>query len=516
MSVDVSLGNRVRMAASEEAGSARTVACYRLEGRVAVIAIDSPPVNALGHAVRTGIVECFTRALNDPAAQAIVIACEGRTFFAGADVTELGRPIQPPLLGDIMVLFEASPKPVVAAMHGTALGGGFELALAAHYRVMAPSAAVGLPEVALGLLPGAGGTQRVPRLIGVAAAVEMIGLGRQVKAQEALALGLVDAVLREGALIEDAIAFAERLLDTKAPLRRVCDMATDLDRAGAQAVFDRFRQANPHLFIGYKAAEGVLNAIAAATELSFEAGLASEKEISKALLASPESAAQRHLFFAERAAVKLPGSEKLRAVPPSRIALIGSSGFADRLRAAGLDVVSDRDDADMVVVGAGEELPTGLTSGTIVLTDRTDQLDKEAGQGPVARRVVGLTLRRGVAEVVVGAAAGPEAALAAMALARKVGLPAIFVRPSRLGVVARLEEAAGTAGGRPASAGHAPVGPVMDAAFALLDEGVAWRASDIDFAAVQAGLWPAWQGGPAFAAQRREPAKLETTESNRS
>ena len=498
------------MAKEEEAGSSRSVARYRVDGRVAVITIDSPPVNALGHAVRTGIVECLTKALADPAVQAIVMACEGRTFFAGADVTELGKPILPPVLGDIMALFEASPKPVVAAMHGTALGGGFELALAAHYRVMVPSAAVGLPEVALGLLPGAGGTQRVPRLIGVAAAVELIGLGKQVKAQEALALGLVDAVVREDGLIEDAVAFADRLLETRAPLRRIRDMATDLDCASAQAVFDRFRLAHPHLFIGYKAAEGVLKAIEAAVELSFDAGMAREKEISQALLAGSESAAQRHLFFAERTAAKLPGSEKVRALPPSRVAPIGSSSIADRLRAAGIDVVTDHAGADMIVVGAGEELPTGAVGATIVLTDRTDQLDMLAGQVPSGSRVVGMTVQRGVAEIVVGVATEPDAALAVMALARKAGLPVIFVRPSPLGVIARLEQAARVPG-HPASAEQAPTGPVMDEALALLSEGVAWRGSDIDFAAVQAGLWPAWQGGPAFMAEQVERAKLDTS-----
>jgi 3-hydroxyacyl-CoA dehydrogenase len=179
---------------------------YRVEAGVAVLTIDAPPVNALSHKVRIALSEGVARALADASAGALVIICAGRTFFAGADVSEIGKPIQPPLLGDVMALFEASAKPIVSAMHGTALGGGLELALAGHYRVAVPSAVVGLPEVALGLLPGAGGTQRVPRLIGVAAAIDMIGLGRHVKAPEACALGLIDQLVPEGELEAGAVA----------------------------------------------------------------------------------------------------------------------------------------------------------------------------------------------------------------------------------------------------------------------------------------------------------------------
>ncbi|HZV09817.1 MAG TPA: enoyl-CoA hydratase/isomerase family protein, partial [Novosphingobium sp.] len=250
------------------------VASYRVEQAVAVLTIDSPPVNALGHRVRLAIAEGVERALADGGVQALVLVCAGRTFFAGADVSELGKPILPPLLGDIIALFEASPKPVVAAMHGTALGGGFELALAAHFRVAVAAAAVGLPEVALGLLPGAGGTQRVPRLVGVRAAVEMIGLGRQVKAPEALELGLIDAIVADDALVEGAVAFARAQVAAGARLRRLRDLPTDMGGQEAQAVFAAFRAAHPDLFIGFKAAEGVLQAIEAAATLPFDAGLA--------------------------------------------------------------------------------------------------------------------------------------------------------------------------------------------------------------------------------------------------
>lgn len=235
---------------------ATSVATYRIVDGVAVLQIDSPPVNALSHAVRIALCDGVLRALADDEAGALVLICGGRTFFAGADVTELGKPILKPWLADVMAQFEASSKPIVAAMHGTALGGGLELALACHYRVCVPSAVVGLPEVALGLIPGAGGTQRVPRLLGVAAAVEMIGLGGHVKADKALATGLVDAIVDEGDLEAQAIAFASRLVAQGAPLRRARDLTPDLTLEQAREVFARFRAENPALFTGVKAADG--------------------------------------------------------------------------------------------------------------------------------------------------------------------------------------------------------------------------------------------------------------------
>ena len=155
----------------------------RREGEVAVVIVDNPPVNALKHEVRAGLVEALDQARQDDAVKAVVIACGGRTFFAGADITEFGKPPQPPGLHDVIAAIEAMPKPVVAALHGTALGGGFELALACHFRVAAPGARVGLPEVKLGLLPGAGGTQRLPRLIGPEKALKLIVTGDPIPAR---------------------------------------------------------------------------------------------------------------------------------------------------------------------------------------------------------------------------------------------------------------------------------------------------------------------------------------------
>ncbi len=202
-------------------------------GNLALILIDNPPVNAASQAVRQGLASAIKAANADPAVEAIVIACEGRTFVAGADIREFGKPPPAPALSDVLAIIEASKKPVVAAVHGTALGGGFELALACHARVLDAQASVGLPEVKLGLIPGAGGTQRLPRLIGMRNAIDVAASGRQVKAQEALALGIADQIAA-GDLRESALALARAAVGR--PIRRLSESATPpFDRAEVDA-----------------------------------------------------------------------------------------------------------------------------------------------------------------------------------------------------------------------------------------------------------------------------------------
>lgn len=516
----------------------RGVASYRVKEEVAVLTIDSPPVNALSHAVRSALCEGVARALADESAKALVLICAGRTFFAGADVTEIGKPILPPLLADVMAQFEGATKPIVSALHGTALGGGLELALACHYRVAVPSAVVGLPEVALGLLPGAGGTQRVPRLIGIAAAVEMIGLGQHVDAGRALAIGLIDAIVEEGALEPQAIAYARGLIDRKAPLRRLRDLQPDLDLEQAQEVFARFRAAHPELFSGVRAADGVLRAIEASITLPFDRGLEREREISRALIASPESAAQRHLFFAERAAAKLPGSEKAKAPQVGRVAIVGDWEHAGRLREKGLEMVNAPEGAQVVIVSrpADGAACSALLDETpaILVAGYPGSLDELAAGARDPGALVGLSVTNGVAEIVVGTATRPEAALAASAVARKAGWPSIFVGPAPGLVLARLSNRLRAAVGAMLADGVSAadvratgqafgfdvsllppseeagvvdekverrlIYPVLAEALAVQEEGVAKRSSDIDFAMVRAGLWPLWRGGPAFMA----------------
>src|SRR3984893_10782568 len=211
----------------------------RRDGEIAVVTVDNPPVNALKHEVRAGLVEGLRQVRDDDAVNAVVIACAGRTFFAGADITEFGKPPQAPGLHDVITTIEAMPKPVVAALHGTALGGGFELALACHFRVAVAGARVGLPEVKLGLLPGAGGTQRLPRLIGPEKALKMIVTGEPIEAREALADGIIDEIV-EGDLTQGAIAFTCRVVAEGRPLRLLRNredklVAEGLCRAAATA-----------------------------------------------------------------------------------------------------------------------------------------------------------------------------------------------------------------------------------------------------------------------------------------
>ena len=202
------------------------VVSYELVGNIGVITVDNPPVNALSHALRQGIQNAVIAAQDD-ASEALVLICAGRTFIAGADITEFGKPPQAPSLPDILVTLENSRKLVVAAIHGTALGGGFETALACHYRCALPSAKVGLPEVKLGILPGAGGTQRVPRIAGVKAALDMMTSGNPVAAPQASEMSLIDEVLETQDLKAAAIEYAKSLVESGAPLKRVRDIKID-------------------------------------------------------------------------------------------------------------------------------------------------------------------------------------------------------------------------------------------------------------------------------------------------
>ncbi|WP_215905810.1 3-hydroxyacyl-CoA dehydrogenase NAD-binding domain-containing protein [Phreatobacter cathodiphilus] len=292
------------------------------EGRVAVVTVNSPPVNALSANVRTGIAEAVQKAGADPAVTAVVIHCAGRTFIAGADITEFGKPPKGVPLNEVNAILEACPKPVVAAIHGTALGGGLELALSCHYRVAVPSAKLGLPEVKLGLVPGAGGTQRLPRLVGVERALEVIAFGEPMKAAEAASHGLVDAVVGEGSLKADAVAFAEKLIADAAPLKKVRDRA---DKLGADpAVFAAFRKANARRFRGFEAPEACIQCVEAAVSMPFDEGLKFERDTIMRLMVGTQSLAQRYVFFAERQAAKIPDVPE--GTPTRTIAKVGIIG----------------------------------------------------------------------------------------------------------------------------------------------------------------------------------------------
>src|ERR1700733_13796009 len=244
------------------------------EGDIAVLTIDSPPVNALSADVRTGLRDGVQQAAADPAVKAIVLICAGRTFIAGADIAEFGKPAKGASLPEIQNALEGGPKPVIAAIHGTALGGGFEVALMCHYRVAVPSAKLGLPEIKLGLIPGAGGTQRLPRLAGVENALNLILSGTPFGAKQALDWNVVDALVEEGKLREGAIAFARKVIDTQMPLRRIRDLNDKIEAArGKPEIFDKIRKENARKFRGFEAWKYAIRAVQAAVDLPVEEGM---------------------------------------------------------------------------------------------------------------------------------------------------------------------------------------------------------------------------------------------------
>ncbi|WP_339716132.1 3-hydroxyacyl-CoA dehydrogenase NAD-binding domain-containing protein [uncultured Sneathiella sp.] len=283
---------------------------YEAKGTVGVITIDSPPVNALSQKVRAGIQGGIEAAVADNSVNAIVLACAGRTFIAGADITEFGKPPQEPGLNDVIATMESSTKPVVAAIHGTALGGGLETALGCHYRVANPGAKVGLPEVKLGILPGAGGTQRLPRVVGVPMALEMITSGNPIGAKKALEVGLVDEVV-DGDLTEGAIAFAKKIAAEGRPLVKISEQNDKLEEAKKNpAIFDEFRKKNARKFRGFEAPQNCIRAIEGAVNLPFPEGLKRERELFMELMSGEQAKAQQYFFFSERLANKIPDVPK--------------------------------------------------------------------------------------------------------------------------------------------------------------------------------------------------------------
>jgi len=326
-------------------------------GRVAVLTVDNPPVNALSHHVRKGLHDGIKQATADGAVQAIVIVCAGRTFIAGADITEFGKPPSEPSLHAVLDLIEGAPKPVVSAIHGTALGGGLEVTLACHYRVGVKGARFGLPEVKLGILPGAGGTQRLPRVVGVEKGLQMMVSGDPIGADEALRVGLIDEIV-DGDLATAGVAFAEKVLDEKRPLRKIRDLTDKIAAARSEPeIFAQFRKSMARQTRGLRAPESIVKAVEAAVSLPFDQGIKRERELFVELLNSPESKAQRYFFFAEREAAKIPDvPADTPAKEIKKAAVIGAGtmggGIAMNFANAGIPVT--------VVEVAQEALDRGL------------------------------------------------------------------------------------------------------------------------------------------------------------
>ncbi len=288
---------------------------------VAIVTVDSPPVNALGHHVREGLYQAFTEA-SGADCEAIVLICGGRTFIAGADIRELGTARSGPTLGAVQDAMESSGKVMVAAIHGTALGGGLEVALCAHYRIADPNSRCGLPEVKLGLLPGAGGTQRLPRIIGVERALEMITSGEHVPAPECHRMGLIDELADERSLRSDAITFARRIVAEGRPSTLVRDMKDKLKVT--PGLFEEFRSSHTRRFSGFDAPEMIIRCMTAAVTLPFDEALEIERSLFEKLLEGTQSKALRYVFFAEREARNLTDVD--RSVVPLKVHRVGVVG----------------------------------------------------------------------------------------------------------------------------------------------------------------------------------------------
>jgi len=307
------------------------------EGAVAVITIANPPVNAASLAVRRGLQDGIEAADADGDVKAILLVGDGGNFVAGADIREFGQPMQPPGLPEICQRIEQCAKPVVVALHGATLGGGLELALAAHYRVALSDAKLGLSEVHLGLLPGAGGTVRAPHLIGAQAALDMMLSGRHVKAKEALSLGLVDRVVDGSDARAAGLAYAQELLTQQAGVRRTRDAKGLSDRAAAQAAIDVARaevvKKSQHLFSPAQ----IVACVQAALDKSFDEALQFERTAFLACLDSPQRQGLVHAFFAEREVAKVPEAKAAQPRPVQKLAVIGGGTMGAGITVAALD-----------------------------------------------------------------------------------------------------------------------------------------------------------------------------------
>jgi 3-hydroxyacyl-CoA dehydrogenase len=352
-----------------------------LHGQIALVIIDNPPVNALCTAVRHGMLAAIEQVDAEKGIHAMVIAGSGSNFIAGADIREFGLPVQPPALADVCNALESCSKLAVAAIHGVALGGGLEIAISAYYRIATETARMGFPEVQLGLLPGAGGTQRAPRLIGAAAALDLMLSGRQAGAKEALRMGMIDHICPGNDIVSEGLAYARALLANGSPLRRTSEQTGALsDRAAQQSAIDNARpeaQKKRGLFSPLK----IVDAVQAALDQPFSAGLQTERTLFRQCMESSQRAGLIHAFFAEREVLKSPETQSAK---PRRIDLVGvvgggtmGAGIAVSMLDAGLKVTMiERDDAALALGRFRvEKVYDGLVAkGRVLPQDKADRM----------------------------------------------------------------------------------------------------------------------------------------------
>jgi len=336
--------------------NAEEVVTVKRRGNVLVVTVDNPPVNALGVDVRRGLMAAIDAAENDAAVDAVLLLGAGRTFIAGADIREFGKPPQPPSLPEVCNRIESCAKPVVAILHGSALGGGLEIALSAHYRLALANARLGLPEVTLGLLPGAGGTQRAPRLIGVGPALELMLSGQPVGADKALALGLVDRLDAGSDPLSAGLPFVDELIASHAPARRTRDANKQLeDIAASRAALGAARADTAKKAKGLFSPLRIVEAVEATLELPFAEGMKRERELFLQCMQSPQREGLIHAFFAEREVVKAPETRSAKPRPIATAGIVGGgtmgAGIAVAMLDAGLPVTMIERDAESLARG---------------------------------------------------------------------------------------------------------------------------------------------------------------------
>lgn len=464
---------------------------YQRHGDIGVIQIDSPPVNALGHAVRSGLVNALEEGIADTHASALVLLANGRTFIAGADIREFGKPSQAPLLPDVISQLEACPKPLIASLHGTALGGGLEVALGCHYRVALADTRVGLPEVKLGLLPGAGGTQRLPRLVGVERALEMITSGRFVGAEEALETGIIDAISDASTPLEAGVAAAKKVLAGQQACRITGELPPPAANPQAMAAtLEHLNQSSPALFSPFRIVEAIE---ACVTAQSLQAGLRRERELFLACMDSPQRAGLIHLFFAARSPHAVPNAEKDSAASLSKyinVALLGEHALFEKLnkaaQRAGITLTSKPTDATELCLLA----PDALRGDESALPAGIPVIALEAiGTGPRSESVLSLVIveNSDIVELV-NISAEPQiqqqAALTLKALRINV------VVSQQRSLLNAMHDALQQVS---ASDQHSALEQVS---IHIAEQGLCYRESDIDLLAVEALGYPRHLGGP--------------------
>ncbi|WP_445009938.1 enoyl-CoA hydratase/isomerase family protein [Vreelandella stevensii] len=477
---------------------------YQRHGEVGVISIANPPVNALSQAVRRGLLDALQAGIADQQAQALVVMAEGRTFIAGADIREFGKPPQAPLLPDVISQLEACPKPLVASLHGTALGGGLEVALGCHYRVALASTRVGLPEVKLGLLPGAGGTQRLPRLTGVANALDIITSGRFVEATEAHAIGILDAISDAATPLEAGLTAARAVLAGEQTTRITGQLpAPDADPQAMATMRAQLESSVPELFSPFR----IVEAIAACTQAaSLEEGLRQERTLFLACMDSPQRAGLIHLFFAARSPHLVPGVEN--AAPFTQLALIGEHPLFDTLQQAaqraGITLTPTADaNTELCLLAPGADASTCPGQAvTLALRPLTAPIsaaiDKDIDTDlPSASLSLVLAGHGAFHELVNHHASALDQQRAALTLK---ALRANVVVTRSHGVLSTLHDAAAQA---PAQGTQTAL---EQASLALAQQGACYRESDIDLLSVEAMGYPRHSGGAHRQATLAQPA----------